>query len=499
MFSSSRAIAAALNRLAGSTRRPLPRRTVRLRLTALYGALFLLSGAGLLAITNLLVHRSNGTVFYISKDNVARQERIRGVIGNFSATIGVPVAVLATGPRATSRAQAAPSVSNQLASHAAGTAQLKPGPGGPLFVTSGGPARSKLIPVPSPQQLPTPQQLQDQARQLTTLATKQQSVEHNHLLVISGIALGIMAVISLALGWLVSGRVLRPLRTMITATRRISERNLHERLALQGPDDELKDLADTIDGLLVRLEAAFQAQRRFVANASHELRTPLTMMRTSLDVAVAKPAPLSPQVSALELKLREGLDQADRLLESFLTLARAEHGVLGDRSTISLSRILLAAIQDRAEAIAGKRIEVTETIVDADINGSQTLLARMVENIIENAIAHNQPGGWIHVATAFEQGAVALVVESGGPHLEQDAVAQLAQPFRRLGAERTGSERGVGLGLSIVAAIAAAHGGALALIARPEGGLRVEVRLPRPQACNALGEDVRVALAGASA
>src|SRR5262245_28464038 len=138
-----------------------------------------------------------------------------------------------------------------------------------------------------------------------------------------------MTVVSLAVGWVVAGRVLRPVRTITATTRRISQDNLHDRLALQRPSDELKDLADTIDELLARLEAAFTAQRRFVANASHELRTPLAMMRTSLDVAAGKPGPLPPQLGMLDAKLREGLDQADRLLERFLTLARAERRLPG--------------------------------------------------------------------------------------------------------------------------------------------------------------------------
>ena len=160
------------------------------------------------------------------------------------------------------------------------------------------------------------------------LLRAQAAADLDQFLVQSGIALAIMAVVAIVLGWVVAGRVLRPLQTMTATTRQISEENLHERLALQGPPDELKDLGDTIDGLLARLEAAFDAQRRFVANATHELRTPLTMMRTSLDVAVGKPGPVPPEVNVLAGKLREGLDQADRLVESFLALARAQQGAL---------------------------------------------------------------------------------------------------------------------------------------------------------------------------
>jgi signal transduction histidine kinase len=294
------------------------------------------------------------------------------------------------------------------------------------------------------------------------------------------IALVSMAVTSIALGWIVAGRALRPLRTMMATTRRISEHNLHERLALQVPDDELKDLADTVDGLLERLEASFNAQRRFVANASHELRTPLAMIRTSVDVATAKPDPPPPQVTVLAGKVREGLDRADRLLEGLLVLAQAQHGSQpGPAETVSLPELVASALEDRAEAIASMGIDVDRRLGDARVAGSEALLSRIVENVIDNAVRHNVRGGWIRVETGMDGSAASLVVETGGRVLDDREVQDLAQPFRRLGAERTASENGTGLGLSIVAAIAAAHSGVLRLRARPEGGLRVHVELPR--------------------
>jgi signal transduction histidine kinase len=294
----------------------------------------------------------------------------------------------------------------------------------------------------------------------------------------AAIALGIMTVVSIALSWIVAGRVLRPLRTMTATTRQISEHSLHERLAMQGPGDELKELGDTIDGLLGRLEGSFNAQRRFVANASHELRTPHAMIRTSVDVATAKPGPLPPQVEVLADKVREGLDRADRLLEGLLTLARAQHGALPDRATVSLRQVVSAALDARGDAIARMDVEVDRALRDARVDGSETLLSRMVENVIDNAVRHNERGGWIHVETGMDGAAATLVVETGGRVLDESKVQELAQPFRRLGADRTGSENGTGLGLSIVAAIAAAHGGALHLHARPQGGLRVLIVLP---------------------
>ncbi|MFT3863734.1 MAG: ATP-binding protein [Solirubrobacterales bacterium] len=294
------------------------------------------------------------------------------------------------------------------------------------------------------------------------------------MLVQSAIALALMTVVSVGLGWLVAGRVLRPLRTMASRTRRISEDNLHERLDLEGPDDELKDLADTIDDLLGRLEAAFEAQRRFVANASHELRTPLTMMRTSLDVAVAKP---EARVDALEVKLREGLDRADRLLESFLVLARAQHGGVAEGAPVDLAALAGAALRANDMAIGARGLSVSTDLEEARTAGSEVLLARLVENLVENAVRHNDLDGWLRIETGAREGRARILVESGGAVLEEAQVRELAQPFRRVGAERT-DNGGVGLGLSIVAAIAAAHDGELTLRARPEGGLGVEVDLP---------------------
>jgi signal transduction histidine kinase len=314
---------------------------------------------------------------------------------------------------------------------------------------------------------------------LRLVETQQQVTELHQLEIESGVALAIMVVIAAALGWVIAGRVLRPLRTITTATQRISEENLHERLALAGPPDELRQLADTIDGLLARLEAAFEAQRRFVASASHELRTPLTTMRTALDVAIAKPQLSSqPQVRALDASLREDLDQADRLLESFLVLARAQHRALGAETSASLTQIVGDALASRDGLIAAKQIELRRTVGSAGVTGSPTLLARMVDNVIDNAVRHNQPSGLINVTCETDLDTARLIVESAGPVLDQEAVAQLAEPFRRLGAERTGSQDGHGLGLSIVAAIAAAHGGKLRLYAREQGGLGAEITLP---------------------
>jgi signal transduction histidine kinase len=316
------------------------------------------------------------------------------------------------------------------------------------------------------------------------------SAQPNHYLLGSAIALAVMAVVSVAAGWVVAGRVLRPLRQMTTATRRISADSLHERLAIDGPEDELKDLADTIDALLERLDGAFAAQRRFVANASHELRTPLAAMRVSVDVAAAKPGPVAPGTITLAGRVRAELDKVDQLLEGLLVLARAEHGVLPGRALLPLDYVVSAALAARADAITARNLTV-QHVSDGDgiwVEGSQPLLRRMADNLVDNAIAHNGDGGWIALTTMTSDGTARLIVENGGEILDPAQVAGLAQPFRRLGADRTGSDDGAGLGLSIVAAIAHAHRGFLQLCARPGGGLTVTITLPlAPRAVAAAG------------
>jgi hypothetical protein len=297
-----------------------------------------------------------------------------------------------------------------------------------------------------------------------------------------------MALVSVLAGWLMAGRVLRPLRQITATTRLISEENLHERLALAGPSDEITDLAATIDGLLARLEGAFDAQRAFVANASHELRTPLAMMRTSLDVANAKSPPISTDASVLSTKVREGLDQAERLVESFLVLAKAERGVLDDITIFALPQITTEALESRTALANAAGVTLLGDLDEATVSGSRIMLSRMVVNLIDNAICYNHPGGWVRVTTRAAGPTCVLIVENSGSVLAPADVSQLGLPFRRGGSERTQADGGVGLGLSIVAAIATAHGGTMELEGRDGGGLRVEVALPHETASLQGGE-----------
>ncbi|MFD9946340.1 sensor histidine kinase [Nonomuraea sp. NPDC059023] len=312
-----------------------------------------------------------------------------------------------------------------------------------------------------------------------TQAVTTHSSDLGKLLTLAGVALAVMAVVSLLFGWLVAGRFLAPIRAITTAARRISATNLHERLSLQGPDDDLKELADTIDELLARLERSFESERRFAASASHELRTPMTTMRVWLDVAMAKPGPLPPQLVSLGDRIRNELDHVDALLESLLILARTQQGPSDDRSRVALSAITAAALQRHAGTIAALPLHVDHRpCPQAWVTGSETLLTRMIGNVVDNAVRHNRQGGWIRVSAETGHKQARLVVENTGTVLTPEDLGRLTEPFRRPDAERTGT----GLGLSIVKAITEAHNGTLSLYARPEGGLRLVITLPEDHA-----------------
>jgi signal transduction histidine kinase len=288
-------------------------------------------------------------------------------------------------------------------------------------------------------------------------------------------ALIVMGILSLLIGRLMAVHAIAPLRLITEVTRRISADSLNERIGIRWPNDEVKDLADTIDGLLERLEASFTAQRRFVANASHELRTPLATIRASLDVAVAKPDPAASTV-ALADRLRTQLDRVDHLLDGLLVLARAQHGSPAETVSVDLADLVAGALRERAADVTAKNLTVTVDVPPRTVaQGNRPLLARLVANVVDNAVTHNEDGGWVRIAGGLTDDATELIVETGGRVLDQAEVDRLTQPFERLGEERVGSS---GLGLSIVSAIATAHSGRLRLTARPEGGLMVLIVLP---------------------
>jgi signal transduction histidine kinase len=322
--------------------------------------------------------------------------------------------------------------------------------------------------------------LADAQRQLVALQEQlaTQNIEQTRRLVWGWIAaLAVMAVLSLLLGRLMARHAIAPIRLITEVTRRISADSLNERIGIRGPDDEVKGLADTIDGLLERLETSFTAQRRFVANASHELRTPLATIRASLDVAVAKPDPAASTL-ALAARLRTQLDRVDRLLDGLLVLARAQHGRSEQTVPVDLGELVTAALRDRAADVAAKSLTVTADVTPRTVaRGHRPLLARLVANLVDNAVTHNEKAGWVRITGGPAGDAVELIVETGGRVFDQTEVDRLTQPFERLGEERVGSS---GLGLSIVSAVVTAHGGRLRLTARPDGGLRAAIVLPAP-------------------
>ncbi len=280
---------------------------------------------------------------------------------------------------------------------------------------------------------------------------------------------------SAGLGWILSGQVLRPVREITEAARRASERHLGERITLGGPDDELKELADTFDAMLDRLDLAFAVQRQFVANASHELRTPLTTMRTAIDVVLAKPDRTSEQLEMTVEKVRRWIERSELIIDALLTLAvsnqRLEESELVDLGTAAEDA--LDATRNESKMLG---LHVETALGPAPVSGSRVLIERMVTNLVRNAVDHNEAGGWVRVLTTSSGGHAVLEVANSGPIVEPGQVAGLFEPFRRAAA-RTGTS-GVGLGLSIVQAVAEAHAATIEARAGAAGGLQISVTMP---------------------
>ena len=301
--------------------------------------------------------------------------------------------------------------------------------------------------------------------------------DREQLLITSGIALAVIAVAAVAIGWFIAGRVLRPLSTITAAARRISASSLHERLGLRGPDDELKELADTLDSLFARLEASFESQRRFAANASHELRTPLTRERTLLQVTRADPAASTDTWQAVSQELLAANAEQEHLIEALLTLASAEGGT-GERQPADLAAITTAALAAARPEIFRNDLNVHADIQPAGLNGDPLLVQQLAVNLIENAIRHNIPGGDIQVSTKSIDGGAVLSVTNSGPLIPATEVSRLYQPFQRFGPRLARRDGGHGLGLSIVRAIATAHAATISVRPRPGGGLAIDVAFP---------------------
>ena len=275
-----------------------------------------------------------------------------------------------------------------------------------------------------------------------------------------------------------AGRVLRPVRSMTETARRASVQHLGERIGLSGARDELRELADTFDDMLERLDRAFSAQRRFVADASHELRTPLTVMRTAIDVTLAKPARTPEQLESMASRVRNSIDQAESMIDALLTLAISEQAGAASQDPVDLATAAEDALDIARAQISGLGLTVTADLEPAQTTGSAALIERLVGNLVNNAVRHNVPYGWIRIKTGARGTDAFLEIANSGQEVPAEAVEGLFEPFQKL-AGRTASSEGAGLGLAIVRSIAAAHGTAIAARSQPEGGLAFSIRLPR--------------------
>ena len=292
----------------------------------------------------------------------------------------------------------------------------------------------------------------------------------------SVIALGVTAIAAVGLGWLASGRALRPVRSITEAAQRASELSLGQRLALTGPDDELKQLADTFDVMLERLDAAFTSQKRFVANAAHELRTPLTAMRTAIEVTLSKPTRTPEQLEAMATRVKQSVERAEATVEALLTLASSEVGPMAQEA-LDLATAAEDALDFAGAAIDERDITVDAELAPAPVSGDRLLLERMVGNLVENAVRHNEPGGWIAIRTARQDDTGLLEIANTGPVLTAEQIPMLFEPFARA-QQRLHSSDGVGLGLSIASAIARAHNATITARPRPGGGLEMTIAIP---------------------
>ncbi len=291
--------------------------------------------------------------------------------------------------------------------------------------------------------------------------------------------IAVTAVLSVAFGWLIAGRLLRPLRSITATAMDISASNLSRRLQQGKHDDEFARLGRTLNDLFARLEAAFASQRHFVANASHELRTPLTAERAVLQVALADPdASAATLRSACEKVLRLG-DQQQQLIDALLTLASSERG-LERREPADLGGIAAAVVRDRAETAGHHQVRLDARLETAPVTGDPALAESLITNLVDNALRYNVPGGWVQVTTATAGGQALVSVRNSGPEVPPDQVDPLFEPFRRLGNSRTRRREGHGLGLAIVRAITTAHDAELTATARPGGGLDITVTFPSP-------------------
>jgi signal transduction histidine kinase len=290
------------------------------------------------------------------------------------------------------------------------------------------------------------------------------------------LALVAVTAIAVLLGWLAAGRVLRPLRAIVGAARAVSGESLDRRIRPHGPDDELRELAETFDDMLARLEAAFNSQRRFVANASHELRTPLTVLRTEVEVTLADPDASAEELRATAEVVRGEVMRSEALIDSLLALARSEASAVGRQEPVQLGALARSVARDTQALAAERGIAVAVRTEPVVVLGDARLLEQLIHNLVENAVVHNHDGGFARLEVGAAGERAVIGVENSGPRIPVDAVPALMEPFQRLSRRRDGGS-GAGVGLSMVRAVAHAHGGEVELEARPGGGLAARVSL----------------------
>jgi signal transduction histidine kinase len=420
-----------------------PRLTIRIRLTLLYTGLFLTCGALVITITYALVASLPvGTTTVTDQELEQLQTfavcmRAHGIDMSDPDTSG---GIHISGPLAN-----------------ADRAQLDADPG---YKAAYEACKNKL-----------PDPVKKEAFREGALDQRKSTLAH--LLQFSMITLAAATLLAALAGWIVAGRALRPVHQITEAARAASEHNLSARVALRGPRDELRELADTFDTMLSRLQTAFDSQQRFVANAGHELRTPLTVMRTTLDVVLAKPAPTRGELRRMGQDVRVAVDHAEQLINALLTLARNERGL-----TVHEPVDLATVAEDVLDSTDPGDRRLHTSLDPAMTSGEPILLERLIANVVDNATRYNLPGGDLWITTSTMDGHATLVVANTGPVIAQHDLAVLFEPFQRLQGRTTSD--GFGLGLAIVASITAVHHGTVTAEPRPGGGLTVTITMPRP-------------------
>ncbi|GAB4112568.1 MAG: ATP-binding protein [Roseiflexaceae bacterium] len=426
--------------------------TARLRLTLLLSGLFIAAGAILLVLNYSLV------CYRMTAPSVISIDTTNGIIDNtMGFSVAVPVDIIPPDPNNGALVDLVVPLSPTLPDDFTNTYTI---------AIPAEPAPAVVL-----------QQLEWFEDQIISASLRE-------LMLQSSIALMIISALVVYFSWFLAGKVLRPVQEITMVARNLSEQRLHERINLSGPNDELKRLADTFDTMLDRLEQAFASERRFASNASHELRTPLTIMRTEIEVTLA-----DPQASVAELRqmghtINRAIERSEHLIDSLLVLARSQQ-IIEKPDLIDLADLTAYSIDQYAAQAATQAIIIDTRLESGLVQGHQTLLERLVANLIENAIRYNHRHGWIWIETIRSGNSMVLIVENSGQSIADAAIEPLFQPFRRMGNERTAAQHGAGLGLSIVRSIADSHAGCVHAVAGRAGGLRVEVRLPYAEQASA--------------